>query len=123
MCVTDEIRDGNGDVQPTDQCDDQPSTEIRNTAQNPPRTTPPSATTSTAVVSDAHVRMGSPSTVQTVADNWSEGLTRIAQPKRPRPAEDCDSDRAYYEMLPKPGGSYEVRLFTCVECGHKWRES
>ena len=67
--------------------------------------------------------MGSPSTVQTVADNWSEGITRIAQPKRPRPAEDCDSDRAYYEMLPKPGGSYEVRLFTCVECGHKWRES
>ena len=39
------------------------------------------------------------------------------------PAADCDSDRASYEMLPKPGGSYEVRLFTCVECGHKWRES
>lgn len=39
------------------------------------------------------------------------------------PAEDCDSDRAQYQMMPKPGGSYEVRLFTCVECGHKWRES
>jgi DNA-directed RNA polymerase subunit M len=39
------------------------------------------------------------------------------------PAADCDSDRAYYEMMPKPGGSYEVGLFTCVECGHKWRES
>jgi len=39
------------------------------------------------------------------------------------PADECDSDRAYYEMLPKPGGSYEVRLFTCVECGHKWRET
>jgi DNA-directed RNA polymerase subunit M len=39
------------------------------------------------------------------------------------PAEDCDSDEAYYEMMPKPGGSYEVRLFTCVECGHKWRET
>jgi DNA-directed RNA polymerase subunit M len=41
----------------------------------------------------------------------------------PCPAEDCDSDRAHSEMIPKPGGSYEVRLFTCVECGHKWRES
>jgi DNA-directed RNA polymerase subunit M len=39
------------------------------------------------------------------------------------PAADCDSNRAHYEMMPKPGGSYEVRLFTCVECGHKWRES
>ncbi|MFB6121677.1 MAG: RPA12/RPB9/RPC11 RNA polymerase family protein [Halobacteriaceae archaeon] len=39
------------------------------------------------------------------------------------PAEDCDSNQAYSEMLPKPGGSYEVRLFTCVECGNKWRES
>ncbi|WP_436901703.1 RPA12/RPB9/RPC11 RNA polymerase family protein [Halovenus halobia] len=39
------------------------------------------------------------------------------------PAENCNSDRASSEMLPKPGGSYEVRLFTCVECGHKWRES
>ena len=39
------------------------------------------------------------------------------------PAEDCDSDRATSEMMPKPGGSYEVRLFTCVECGHKWRAS
>ncbi len=41
----------------------------------------------------------------------------------PCPAADCDSDRADYEMIPEPGGSYEVRLFTCVECGHRWRES
>jgi DNA-directed RNA polymerase subunit M len=39
------------------------------------------------------------------------------------PADGCDSDRANYRMLSKPGGSYEVRLFTCVDCGHKWRES
>jgi DNA-directed RNA polymerase subunit M len=38
-------------------------------------------------------------------------------------ADGCDSDRADYEMLPKPGGAYEVRLFTCVECDHTWRES
>ena len=38
-------------------------------------------------------------------------------------ADDCDSDRATSEMMPKPGGSYEVRLFTCVKCGHKWRAS
>ena len=31
------------------------------------------------------------------------------------PTEDCDSERATSEMMPKPGGSYEVRLFTCVE--------
>jgi len=43
--------------------------------------------------------------------------------QKPCPAEDCNSDRADYEMMPKPGGSYEVRLFTCVECGHTWRES
>lgn len=39
------------------------------------------------------------------------------------PADDCDSDQVHYEMMPKPGGSYEVRLFTCIECGQKWRES
>ena len=39
------------------------------------------------------------------------------------PAEGCDSERATAKMMPKPGGSYEVRLFTCVECGHKWRAS
>jgi DNA-directed RNA polymerase subunit M len=39
------------------------------------------------------------------------------------PADGCDSDRASSEMMPKPGGSYEVRLFTCVECGHRWRAS
>ncbi|MFC7228542.1 DNA-directed RNA polymerase subunit M [Salinirubellus salinus] len=43
--------------------------------------------------------------------------------REPCPADDCDSDRAHYEMMPKPGGSYEVRLFTCAECGRKWRES
>ena len=37
------------------------------------------------------------------------------------PAESCDSERARYEMMPEPGGSYEVRLFTCVEGGRKWR--
>jgi len=43
--------------------------------------------------------------------------------QEPCPAEGCDSNQAFYEMMPKPGGSYEVRLFTCVECGHKWRDS
>lgn len=38
-------------------------------------------------------------------------------------AEDCDSNEASYEIRPKPGGSYEVRVFTCVECGHTWREA
>ena len=41
----------------------------------------------------------------------------------PCPAADCEGNRASYEMRPKPGGSYEFRLFTCVECGHRWRES
>ncbi|MFC3960005.1 RPA12/RPB9/RPC11 RNA polymerase family protein [Halovivax cerinus] len=41
----------------------------------------------------------------------------------PCPVDDCDGERVSSEMMPKPGGSYEVRLFTCVECGHKWRES
>jgi DNA-directed RNA polymerase subunit M len=56
----------------------------------------------------------------TVADA-TEDATETMQ--KPCPAEDCDGNRADYEMLPKPGGSYEVRLFTCVECGRKWRES
>jgi DNA-directed RNA polymerase subunit M len=43
--------------------------------------------------------------------------------QEPCPADDCDGDRAYYETIPKPSGSYEVRLFTCIACGHKWRES
>ena len=55
-----------------------------------------------------------------VADT-TQGSTEATQ--EPCPAEDCNSERADYEMIPKPGGSYEVRLFTCVECGHKWRES
>lgn len=38
-------------------------------------------------------------------------------------AEGCDSDRVSSERLPKTDGSYEVRLFTCVDCGHKWRDS
>jgi DNA-directed RNA polymerase subunit M len=55
-----------------------------------------------------------------VADGTQDSTETMQEPC---PAEDCDSDQAYYEMIPKPGGSYEVRLFTCVECGHKWRES
>ena len=51
----------------------------------------------------------------------TQGTTETMQ--EPCPAADCDSDRAYYEMMPKPGGSYDVRLFTCMECGHKWRET
>ena len=43
--------------------------------------------------------------------------------QEPCPADGCDGDRARHEMLSKPGGSYEVRLFTCVECGRKWRDS
>jgi len=43
--------------------------------------------------------------------------------QEPCPAEDCGGDRASYEMMPKPGGSYEVWLFTCVECGQNWCES
>ncbi|OYR57188.1 RPA12/RPB9/RPC11 RNA polymerase family protein [Halorubrum halodurans] len=43
--------------------------------------------------------------------------------RKPCPTDDCDGERADYETMPKPGGSYEVRLFTCVECGRKWRES
>jgi DNA-directed RNA polymerase subunit M len=48
----------------------------------------------------------------------TQGTTETMQ--EPCLAENCDSDRDDYEMMPKPGGSYEVRLFTCVECGHKW---
>ncbi|MEZ3117519.1 RPA12/RPB9/RPC11 RNA polymerase family protein [Halobaculum sp. MBLA0147] len=55
-----------------------------------------------------------------VADATRDADETVAEPC---PAEDCDGERANYEMLPKPGGSYEVRLFTCVECGHKWRGS
>jgi len=55
-----------------------------------------------------------------VADATRDESDTMAEPC---PAEDCDGDEAYYEMMPKPGGSYEVRLFTCVACGHKWRES
>ncbi|WP_255150734.1 RPA12/RPB9/RPC11 RNA polymerase family protein [Halorarius halobius] len=53
-----------------------------------------------------------------VADATTDDTETVHQPC---PAEGCDSERADYEMMPKPGGSYEVRLFTCVECGHKWR--
>jgi DNA-directed RNA polymerase subunit M len=61
----------------------------------------------------------------------NDGAPAVADPTRGTtetmqvacPAADCDGDRADYEMMPKPGGSYEVRLFTCVECGHIWRES
>ena len=64
-------------------------------------------------------------------DQRDDGAPAVADATRdsgettqePCPTEGCDSDRASSEMMPKPGGSYEVRLFTCVECGHKWRES
>jgi DNA-directed RNA polymerase subunit M len=36
----------------------------------------------------------------------TQGTTETMQ--EPCPAADCDSDRAYYEMMPKPGGSYAV---------------
>jgi len=55
-----------------------------------------------------------------VADG-TEGSTETM--REPCPADDCDGDRARYEMMPKPGGSYGVRLFTSVECGHKWPDS
>lgn len=55
-----------------------------------------------------------------VADAIKDAVKTMAEPC---PAKDCDSEEAYYEMLPKPGGSCEVRLFTCVEYGHKWRET
>ena len=35
----------------------------------------------------------------------------------------ADATQDSAETMQEPGGSYEVRLFTCVECGHKWRES
>ena len=54
-----------------------------------------------------------------VADATDDAAETMAEPC---PADDCDGDEARYEMIPKPGGSYEVRLFTCVECGHKWRD-
>lgn len=60
------------------------------------------------------------SMMHTAGDTW---VCRSCENEEPCPADDCDSDRASYEMMPKPGGSYEVRLFTCVECGGKWRES
>ncbi|WP_255197031.1 RPA12/RPB9/RPC11 RNA polymerase family protein [Halorarius litoreus] len=59
---------------------------------------------------------GTPSVAE--ADHESTETVRQACPEP-----GCDSDRANYKMMPKPGGSYEVRLFTCVECGRKWRES
>lgn len=49
----------------------------------------------------------------------TQSVTETIQ--EPCPAGGCESDEAHYEMMPKPGGSYEVRLFTCAECGHKWR--
>jgi len=55
-----------------------------------------------------------------VADATQEATETTQEPC---PAADCESDRANYEMMPKPGGAYEVRLFTCVECGHTWRGS
>jgi DNA-directed RNA polymerase subunit M len=55
-----------------------------------------------------------------VADTTQDATETVGEPC---PTDDCDSTEAASEMMPKPGGSYEVRLFTCVECGHKWRDS
>ena len=44
----------------------------------------------------------------------TQGSTETIQ--EPCPADDCDSDRAYYELMPKPGGSYEARC-------QRWRHS
>jgi len=55
-----------------------------------------------------------------VADATQDASETVEEPC---PAEDCDSTEAESEMMPKPGGSYEVRLFTCVECGNRWRET
>jgi DNA-directed RNA polymerase subunit M len=64
----------------------------------------------------------------TTRDNGAPAVADVTQDatetmQEPCPAEDCDSNRVYYEMIPKPGGSYEVRLLTCVECGHTWPKS
>jgi DNA-directed RNA polymerase subunit M len=55
-----------------------------------------------------------------VADASRDAAETMAEPC---PTEDCDGERANDEMLPKPGGSCEVLPFTCVECGHRWRET
>lgn len=60
------------------------------------------------------------SSAPAVVDATQDSSETVAEPC---PADGCDSERANSEMIPKPGGSFEVRLFTCVECGHKWRES
>jgi DNA-directed RNA polymerase subunit M len=37
--------------------------------------------------------------------------------------EDCDGDRAYYEMKQiRAADESETRFLECVKCGHKWRE-
>jgi DNA-directed RNA polymerase subunit M len=39
------------------------------------------------------------------------------------PEDDCDSMTARYEMKQiRAADESETRFFTCVECGHKWRE-
>ncbi len=39
------------------------------------------------------------------------------------PEDDCDGERAYYEMKQiRAADESETRFFTCVECGKKWRE-
>jgi len=44
--------------------------------------------------------------------------TRVACPQP-----DCDGERARYEMKQiRAADESETRFFTCVECGHKWRE-
>ncbi|WP_255150735.1 RPA12/RPB9/RPC11 RNA polymerase family protein [Halorarius halobius] len=43
--------------------------------------------------------------------------------KQQCPQPDCDGERARYEMKQiRAADESETRFFTCVECGHKWRE-
>jgi DNA-directed RNA polymerase subunit M len=65
-------------------------------------------------------RANSGTTGHPVVDGTQDAAETI---KADCPADGCDGDRASYEMRPKPGGSYELRVFTCVECGHTWRET
>ena len=56
-------------------------------------------------------------------DDGGSDVADATETTESRPAEGCDGDRAYHEMISKPGGSDEGRPFTRVECGHRWRET
>ena len=56
-------------------------------------------------------------------DDGAPDVADATETTESRPVESCDGGRAYHEMMPKPGGSYESRPFTCVDCGHGWRET